>query len=211
MKVIIFSNGEYRSLAFYDDYLKKFDQPYIICADGGANVAKELNIVPDIILGDMDSITEETTEFYRNVKCERHPVRKDETDTELAIAHAIALGASEVTILGALGSRLDHSLGNIFLLTRFLEAGIKGKIVNEKNLILLINENETFEFSIGTVISLLPIGGDVEEINISGFEYPIVNGRMTMKNPYGISNVVTQQEQKISFAKGMLLVIISED
>ena len=87
----------------------------------------------------------------------------------------------------------------------------EGKIVNEKNLILLINENETFEFSIGTVISLLPIGGDVEEINISGFEYPIVNGRMTMKNPYGISNVVTQQEQKISFAKGMLLVIISED
>ncbi|MBC3887628.1 thiamine diphosphokinase [Acetobacterium paludosum] len=211
MNVIIFTNGDYTSLEFYEAYIKKINQPYIICADGGANFAKKLNIMPDIILGDMDSISRETTAFYRNVKYERYPVRKDKTDTELAINHAIKMGASEVTILGALGSRLDHSLGNIFLLTCFLDVGIKGKIVNEKNIIFLIKENETFEFPIGTVVSLLPIGGDVEEINISGFEYPIVNGRMTMNKPYGISNVVIHQEQKIAFEKGLLLVIISED
>lgn len=211
MNVIIFSNGEYRNREFYAHYLKKIEQPYIICADGGANFARELNIIPDIILGDMDSISDETTAFYHDVRWERHPVKKDETDTELAIAHAIEVGASEVTILGALGTRLDHSLGNIFLLTRFLDVGIKGKIVNEKNVILLIRETESFEFSIGTVISLLPMGGDVEAINISGFEYPIVNGRMTMRNPYGISNVVVKQKQRIAFEKGMLLIIASED
>lgn len=214
MNVIIFTNGEYESLEFYRDFLKKINKPYIICADGGANFAKKINIVPDIILGDMDSISKETTAFYqtiKNVKFQGHPSKKDETDTQLAIEHAIEIGATEVIILGALGSRLDHSLGNIYLLTRFLEVDISGQIINENNTIRLINKNESFEFPVGTVVSLLPIGGDVEEINISGFEYPIVNGRMTMKNPYGISNVTNHEKQEIAFKKGMLLVIIPKD
>lgn len=211
MNVIIFTNGEYKQQKFYQNLLENTNNPYIICADGGANFTRKLGIMPNVILGDMDSISSETTEFYKNIKFCYFPQKKDQTDTELAIDHAIQNGATEVTILGALGSRMDHSLGNIYLLTRFLDAEVEGKIVNENNSICLINKNKRFEFPIGTVISLLPIGGDVEDINICGFEYPIVHGRMTMNNPYGISNVTNREKQEISFEKGMLLVVVSKD
>lgn len=211
MKAIIFTNGEYKNLEFYQNLLEKTNEPYIICADGGANYARKLGITPNVILGDMDSISNETMAFYKDITSIHYPTKKDETDTELAIEHAIQKGATEVTVLGALGSRLDHSLGNIYLLTRFLDAGVEGKIVNENNSIYLINKNKRFEFPVGIIISLLPIGGDVEGINITGFEYPIVNGRMTMKNPYGISNVTSLEKQRIVLEKGMLLVIVSKD
>lgn len=211
MKAIIFTNGEYKNMSFYEDYLKKNKPDYVICADGGANYAKKLNIRPDIILGDMDSISEETKVFYNGVKSLRFPPQKDETDTELAIEHAIAIRAKEVTILGGLGSRMDHSLGNIYLLKRLFDAGIKAEMVNENNVIQLIGRTEEFHLPDGTIVSLLPIGGDVEELTITGFEYPISEGRMTMSNPYGISNVTNQANQKIDFKQGMLLVIIPKD
>ncbi|MBI4856882.1 MAG: thiamine diphosphokinase [Acetobacterium woodii] len=211
MKAVIFTNGEYQNKVFYEDYLVKIKPDYIICADGGANYAKELNVRPDIILGDMDSITEETKAFYQGREFLYFPPKKDETDTELAIAHAIAIGAKEVTILGGLGSRMDHSLGNIYLLKRFFDADIKAEIVNENNIIRLIGRTAEFQLPIGTVVSLLPIGGDVEGLTITGFEYPIDEGRMTMNNPYGISNVTNLENQKIAFKQGMLLVIIPKD
>lgn len=211
MKVVIFTNGEYKNKAFYEDYLLKIKPDYIICADGGANYAKELKIRPDIILGDMDSITEETKAFYNGVKFSSYPPKKDETDTELAIDHAIAIGAKEVTILGGLGSRMDHSLGNIYLLKRLFDAGVKAEMTNENNIIQLIGRTVEFQLPIGTVVSLLPIGGDVEGLTISGFEYPITKGQMTMNNPYGISNVTNLANQKIDFKLGMLLVIIPKD
>ena len=211
MKVIIFTNGEYKNKNFYEMYIKKMKPDYIICADGGANYAQKLNVRPDIILGDMDSITEETKAFYRGSEFLCFPSRKDETDTELAIDYAIAKGAKEVILLGGLGSRIDHSLGNIYLLKRFFDAGIKAEIVNENNNIQLIGKKEEFQLPIGTVVSLLPIGGDVEGLTISGFEYPVTEGRMTMNSPYGISNVTNQGDQKIDLRKGLLLVIIPKD
>lgn len=211
MNVVIFTNGEYKNKAFYEEYLVKIKPDYIICADGGANYAKELNVRPDIILGDMDSIFEETKAFYQGRDFLYFPIKKDQTDTELAIEHAITIGANEVTIFGGLGSRMDHSLGNIYLLKHFFDADIKAEIVDENNIIRLIGRTEDLELPIGTIVSLLPIGGDVEKLTISGFEYPITEGRMTMNNPYGISNVTNLAKQKIDFKQGMLLVIIPKD
>jgi len=211
MKVFIFANGRYGEPDFYRDYLKMVTEPYIICADGGANFTKKIGLLPNVILGDMDSISQETLKFYEHVEMKRYPVCKDETDTELAISHAIEIGAEEVIIFGALGTRIDHSLGNIYLLTRLLEAGISGKIIDEKNCVFLMQGDINLKFPIGTVISLLPLGGVCEGINIQGFKYPIVNGSMTFKNPYGMSNVVTLENQTISVEKGIILVDIPKD
>lgn len=211
MNIIIFTNGTYQNMAFYQKYISATKADYIICADGGANYARELNIKPDLILGDMDSIDEETKVFYRETEFLYFPPQKDETDTELAITYAIKNNATKVTILGGLGSRMDHSLANIYLLKRLLDADIDAEIVNENNVIRLIGKRKTFQFPIGTIISLLPIGGDVEELTISGFEYPINSGKMTMSNPYGVSNVTNQTKQVIDFKKGMLLMVIPKD
>ena len=211
MTVIIFANGSYGDPGFYKEYLKKFHTPYIICADGGANFTKKIGLIPNVILGDLDSISEETLRCYQDVEIRRYPVCKDETDTQLAFNHAIEIGATEVIVFGALGTRLDHSLGNIYLLTRFLEVGIQGIIVDEKNDIFLIQDKKTLNLPIGTVISLLPLGGNVEGLNIQGFKYPILNGKMTLENPYGISNVTARERQTISLEKGILLVDIPKD
>ncbi|KNZ41183.1 thiamine diphosphokinase [Acetobacterium bakii] len=211
MKVLIFTNGRYGDPDFYKDYLKTVPEPYIICVDGGANFTKKIGLFPNVILGDMDSISQETLKFYERVEMKRYPACKDETDTELAISHAIEMDPEEVILFGALGTRIDHSLGNIYLLTRLLEAGITGKIIDEKNCIFLMCGDMNLELPIGTVISLLPLGGDNEGINIQGFKYPIVNGRMTMKNTYGISNVVALEKQRISVEKGILLVDLPKD
>lgn len=211
MNVIIFTNGEYQNKDFYQKYLKEIKADYLICADGGANYARELNIKPDIIIGDMDSITVETRAFFKEINFLRYPPKKDETDTELAIAHAIKMGASKVTILGGLGSRMDHSLGNIYLLKRFMDVGIEAEIVNENNRIRLIGKTTWFQFPIGTIVSILPIGGDVDGLTITGFEYPINERQMTIDKPYGISNVTNKNMQNIAFKKGMLLIVLPED
>jgi thiamine pyrophosphokinase len=211
MKAIIFTNGEYHNKVFYANYVNKIKADYLICADGGANYARELNIYPDIIIGDMDSITAETKSFYKETRYASYPPKKDETDTELAISHAIEKGASEVVILGGLGSRMDHSLANIYLLKRFMDVGIEAEIVNENNRIRLIGRTTEFHFPIGTIISLLPIDGDVEELTITGFEYPITAGQMVMDKPYGISNVTNKSTQQIILKKGTLLMVIPKD
>jgi len=211
MKVIIFTNGEYYNKVFYEGYLKEIKADYLICADGGANYARELNLIPDIIIGDMDSITAETRVFFKTIKFESYPSKKDETDTELAITHAIKMGADKVIILGGLGSRMDHSLGNIYLLKRFIDVGIEAEMVNEKNRIRMIGKTTTFYFSTGTIVSILPIGGVVEGLTITGFEYPINEGQMTIDKPYGISNVTNDNTQCIAFKEGLLLIVIPED
>lgn len=211
MNVIIFTNGEYKNKTFYQNYLKQIRADYLICADGGANYARELNLKPDIIIGDMDSITTETSTFYKDLKFESYPSKKDETDTELAISHAIKMRADSVTILGGLGSRMDHSLANIYLLKRFMDVGITAEMVNENNRIRLIGKPTTLSFPIGTVVSILPIGGDVEGLTINGFEYPITEGQMTIDKPYGISNVTNKDTQRIDLKRGMLLMVIPED
>ncbi|MBC3898327.1 thiamine diphosphokinase [Acetobacterium malicum] len=211
MKVIIFTNGEYHDKGFYEEYLKKIKADYLICADGGANYARELDLKPDVIIGDMDSITAETRAFFKAIKFESYPTKKDETDTELAITHAIKMGADKVIILGGLGSRIDHSLGNIYLLKRFIDVGIEAEMVNEKNHICMIGKTTTFNFPTGTIVSILPIGGVVEGLTITGFEYPINEGQMTIDKPYGISNVTNDNTQCIAFKKGLLLIVIPED
>lgn len=211
MKVIIFTNGEYQNIVFYEEYLKEIKADYLICADGGANFVRELDLKPDIIIGDMDSITAETRAFFKEIRFECYSSQKDETDTELAINHAIKLGADKVIILGGLGSRIDHCLANIYLLKRFMDVGIEAEIVNENNHIRLIGETTAFHFPIGTLVSILPIGGDVEGLTITGFEYPITEGQMTIDKPYGISNVTSKNTQRIVFKKGILMVVMPED
>ncbi|WP_303870550.1 thiamine diphosphokinase [Acetobacterium wieringae] len=211
MKVIILTNGEYKNKDFYKTYIKKIKADYLICADGGANFARELKLKPNIIIGDMDSITAETRDYYNTVQFETYPQKKDETDTELAIMHAIGLSAEQVIVLGGLGSRMDHSIANIYLLKRFTDVNIEAEMVNENNQIRLLGKTTVLNFPIGTTVSILPIGGNVTGLTITGFEYPITIGEMSVDKPYGISNVVNQNSQRISFEKGLLMVIVAED
>lgn len=214
MKILIFSNGAYQNENFYLQELKKLNKAFIIGADGGANMLRKLNVLPNLVIGDMDSITANNLLYYQQhplVDVEKYPVMKDETDTEIAIMRAIEMTPDEVLLYGTLGNRFDHSLANVYLLLRLTAAGIKARMIDEVNEIMILKQSSDFNFELGTIISLLPIDGRVEGIKITGFQYPILNQSMETQTPYGISNVVNSANQSIEFEKGMLLLVIARE
>ncbi|HHW56490.1 MAG TPA: thiamine diphosphokinase [Clostridia bacterium] len=207
MKVLIISNGNIKDYNFYKNLLQDVDM--VICADAGANHAYQMKIKPDLIVGDFDSIKEEILEFYENegVRIEKFPPMKDETDTQLAMLKAIEFGATDVTFIGVIGERFDHSYANLSLLLYLLNRNIKGKIVNEKNEIYLINKFIEVEGKKGELLSLLPYSKEVKGIYTKGLFYGLSGQSMDLEMPYGISNVFTEDKATIEIEEGLLLVI----
>ncbi|HAA65180.1 MAG TPA: thiamine diphosphokinase [Thermoanaerobacter sp.] len=207
MKVLIISNGDIKDYNFYKKLIKDADM--VICADGGANHAYRMKLKPHLIVGDLDSIKEEVLEFYEKerVRIEKYPPMKDETDTQLAMLKAIELGAKEITFIGVIGERLDHSYANLSLLLYLLNRNIKGKIVNEMNEIYLINKFIEVEGKKGELLSLLPYSKEVKGIYTKGLFYGLSGQSMDLEMPYGISNVFTEDKATIEIEEGLLLVI----
>ncbi|MFV9567391.1 thiamine diphosphokinase [Thermoanaerobacter mathranii] len=207
MRVLIISNGDIKDYDFYKNLTKEVD--IVICADGGANHAYQMKLKPHLIVGDLDSIKEEVLEFYKNkgVKIEKYSPMKDETDTQLAMIKAIELGAKEIIFTGVFGERFDHSYANLSLLLYLLNRNIKGKIINEKNEIYLIDKFLEIEGKKGELLSLLPYSKDVKGICTKGLFYALSGQSMDLEMPYGISNVFIEDKATIKIEEGLLLVI----
>lgn len=211
MKAVVFTNGQYENLTFYKNYLKHLEDFQVICADGGANAAYAMGITPQQVVGDMDSIRPGLLEEYaaKGVVIDRHPAHKDETDTELAVEYCLEKGFDAVLLFGALGSRFDHSFGNLYLLNRLLKAGVRGEIVNENNRIFLVKDSAVLDVPVGTTVSILAFTDQAGGIDLEGFEYPVKNGVMEHFMPgYGISNVTKKKSPEISVKQGILMVDI---
>ena len=183
---------------------------YIICSDGGANHAYSMNIVPDYIIGDLDSVNENIIEYYKSkkVKFEKFPTKKDETDTELCIELSDKLKAKEIHLIGALGGRIDHTIANINLLYYIRKRGITPKIISEKEEIYIAMDEEiTIYGEIGDIISILPIKNDAKGVTLNNLEYPLEDYDIEFSRPLGISNVMTDVNCSIKVKEGSLIII----
>ena len=131
--VFIISGGELLDPAFLREQAMAVSPAAIICADGGARHVDAARMLPDLIVGDMDSLDPKRQADYEAKGCRvvRHPRQKDETDTELALHEAFRAGATEIWIWGALGFRIDHALANIALLFQGKRKGVDVKLVDE--------------------------------------------------------------------------------
>lgn len=211
MKTCIISNGEFND----SDYIRKIinNCDYVICADGGANIAYKLGIVPNLIIGDLDSADKQIIDYYKKdgVQVDKYPTEKDETDTQLATLKAIELGTDEIIYIASIGSRFDHSIANLSLLLYLLKRNIKGIIASEKNEIHLVDRSLELEGKIGDIISLIPYSTDVKGIYTDGLYYSLSGQDMSLDMPYGISNVFINNKIKIKIDSGLLLVIKSKD
>lgn len=188
----------------------------VIAADSGMDFLYRNRICPDVIVGDFDSVKKEALDFYRSHGeisfHELNPV-KDDTDTEYACRLALEMGASEITLLGATGSRLDHVLGNIELLGIGLTAGVPVTLVDAHNRIRMIREGISIkkEEQFGAYVSLLPYTAKVEGVTLKGFQYPLKDYCLKGFCSIGVSNVIVEEEASIAFTDGILLVIESKD
>lgn len=214
-KILVVSGG-----TIEDDFAKKWiinNKPdYTIVADSGMEFMKRVGLVPDMILGDFDSVNPKTLDFFKEkqgiVWKQLNPV-KDDTDTESALRQAIDLGAKEIMILGGTGTRLDHVLGNISLLGIGLEENVEIQLVDSHNCIRMINKGICLERTkqFGNMVSLIPYSEKVKGLTLEGFKYPLKEFTMGGFSSLGISNEIVEEIAKISFEEGILLVIEARD
>lgn len=211
MRLGILCNGEVDSYEWLEEVVGGLDG--VVCADGGANHAYRLNLKPLAIVGDFDSVAKNVLAHFESlgVSTKRFPAEKDETDLQLALKEAVALGATEVVLLAATGKRLDHTLGNISLLADLAGQGLIGRVMDEYNDIRLFQREAIVEGCVGEQVSLLPLTTQVTGVNSEGLKYPLKNGKFTLGNPYGISNVLIAATARITFDQGLLLVIKAKD
>jgi thiamine pyrophosphokinase len=207
--VVILAGGQVINYKVLDKIITQAE--YIICADGGARHAQKIKVIPDMIIGDMDSLNHDQLESFRNkgVNIIRYPVEKDEVDTELAIIKALELGFNEITLLGATGGRLDHTLGNIHLLIKAAKLGAQVKIIDENHQIYIITPQLSAEINgqPGNTVSLIPLTTEVKGVYSQGLKWELQNRTFTIGNPFGVSNQLTSDKASVNIEEGILLVI----
>ena len=213
MKCVIIAGGD---LMLTDQITELIRQAQlIICADSGAAHLRHIGILPHLIIGDFDSLPAEDKKYFMDkaVEMAHFPPKKNETDSELCIAHAIERGATDITLLGAVGTRMDHTLANIFLLLNLSELKIPARIINTTNKIFLISGRNQLRLSgePGDYLSLIPMSDQVFGVTLKGLQYPLVNATLKAASTLGISNQFSDCSAEVSIERGVLIVTQSKD
>jgi len=212
MKAIIFANGIMQNLPSSIKPMEK--ENLIIAADGGLKYCMKFEIMPDIVVGDMDSINHSQLSKMETLGVEliKHPVRKDETDLELALKVALNKGANDIIILGAMGGRWDMTFCNVLILAADYLKNTNVKLINDNLEIICINSNKKIylrnreKFK----LSILPISETVQGITMRGMEYQLENENLELASTRGLSNIITDNNAFIQINKGQLIVMIQE-
>lgn len=204
-------------------YLKQFAEAYhgdfIIAADSGLDVMHQAGVLPDLILGDYDSVkggAGALKEYAdRQIPILKYKAEKNFTDTEAALDEAVKRCGQdgEIAVLGACGGRLDHFLGNLQDLVIPLKAGVKAVIVNDRNRISLLDRPAVIRRSeaFGKYISFLPFTETCKGVTLRGFKYPLEEKTLVQGNSLGISNEITSDWAEVSLKSGILIMVQSTD
>ena len=216
MKNALIISGGSLDLEFAAGFLKEHTYDMVIAVDSGLQAALELGISVHTAVGDFDSVDPEVYRSFQNQKgilWDIHKPEKDETDTELAVTTALKAGCQHITMLGALGGRFDHALGNIHLLYYIKTYGAEGEILDSQNRITILMEGRRFcrEKLWGKYVSFLPLTFQVTGITLQGFRYPLYKRDISIGPCLCISNELSEEEAVIQFEEGVLICVESKD
>ncbi len=206
-RVYIFANGEIPNLRNAKAILDA--NRYIIAADGGSQHLQEMDIIPDMLIGDLDSIQPDYLKelIAKNVEIKQYPVAKDLTDLEIAIQRAKDLNPEQIVIVGAMGGRFDHALANVLLLAKYSQPGLLITLDDGCVQVMVIKEKHTIHGNAGDLVSLIPIEDRVSGISTEGLKYPLDDAVLTMGESRGISNVMLEGTANVSIKSGVLVCI----
>jgi len=205
-KAIILANGDPPSRTQIK-YLQKIGFNKIICADGGANYAKMLNIVPDVIIGDLDSISKNTLEHYSKKSKIIQYKRQNDTDVEKAIKYLINKKYEHIILLGATGDRLDHTICNLGIVLKFFNK-IKISILHKKSFLAAYNRNSKLITIPGETISIYGFNNKTK-IKSKGLKYPINYSVLPFGEKESTSNIAVEKHIEL-FIKGGIIFVIRE-
>ena len=208
-RAVLFANGALPAPEKLLSQIEKSD--LLIAVDGGLNHMIALGLTPNLIIGDLDSaLPDDVRRFHENgTVVRKFPEEKDETDLELALQAALEFEPSTILVVAALGNRLDHTLGNLFLLTQpqFLNKDIR--LIDGEQEVFLIDQSIEITGMPGQRVSLLPLNGPVTGIQTTGLQYPLNNEILYPDKTRGISNRMTGFSATVKFQRGILLCIHS--
>lgn len=180
----------------------------IIACDKGYRYAQMLGLKPDIVLGDFDSIDERPTADGFTLLT--YPIEKDDTDTMLAIKYALGKGCDQITLLCALGNRLDHTYANIQSMHYAAEHGASCEIYSKKeHLTVYTPGSYEIKRKEATSLSLFSLTDSCKSVSIHGAKYEADGIELTNAFPLGIGNSFVKDTVTISFEEGILLLIES--
>lgn len=190
---------------------------HIIGADRGAEFVARHGYRMKLAVGDFDSVTPVQLDVVRDASDELisfDAIDKDWTDTELAFQEAVSRGYSRIDLIGALGTRFDHSLANVHLLKQAQELGCSLRLIDEHNEIGLCTNSAVTRLSGDPQyahVSLLPLSEVVTGVTLQGFRYPLFGATIKLGQSIGVSNVLDAPSGTIEIASGLLLVVRSRD
>lgn len=200
MDILIVANGTIRNKSFYRNIIKKADK--IIAADGGADNCIKIGITPDYVIGDFDSISKKTKSRFKGILI--HDKSQDRTDLEKAISLAKKLKCTKLTIIGAIGSRIDHTISNIISL---LNTSVPSEILDETNNVFVVEKEIKLTGKKGDIVSVIPIS------NVRGLYYKGLKWNPKSKNVgtgwIGVSNRMISNKATIKLKSGKIIVIKS--
>ncbi len=188
------------------DFIDTDGAGIIIAADGGYDNALRLGIMPDLFVGDMDSVTEKVD--IEKVMLNKE---KDFTDTEIAIEEAVLRGYNRIDIYGATGTRLDHTLANIFIMKKYLSRNVDVRIIDSHNKMRAIRGDNAFSGLKGKTVSFIPADTVVSGVTLSGFKYPLSDRDVEIGTTLTVSNIAVSDEVHVSIKSGTLIMIIAKD
>lgn len=212
IKTLIVSGGNVED-NILENFKNEFD--YIIASDKGLEALDEYNIIPNYIIGDFDSIDKNILDKYinnKNIVIKELNPEKDYTDTHMAVKLAIELKSTKITIVGAIGTRLDHTIANIHILKEALDKDIECRIINSRNEIQLINKKTMLELDEDyKYISLIPFTTNVKGVTLKGFKYLLEDATLQIGHSIGVSNEQLEDFAEIDLKEGILILIKSKD
>ncbi len=207
-RCLIISAGEIRDYERAKSFLLPDD--FFIFCDGGLTHAEGLCVEPDVIVGDFDSCDSEDLARWKD-SCEtvRLPREKDDTDTLFAVKLALEKGFDDFLLLGAMGGRFDHALGNISILLYLHGLGKKAVLVDDYSQMQIVGKEPFYIEDTCSYFSVLTVAGDVSGVNIKNAKYPLENAKLSADFQLGISNeVLPGKTAEVSVEKGRILVVI---
>lgn len=206
-RALIFVNGEYAQPALTRGVIRTGD--VLIAADGGARQLAALGLLPSVIIGDLDSLSADEVDRFRSqgVEIRRYPPEKDETDLELALNYALGRGFEKILVVGALGGRLDQTLGNIGLLAQEICLEKDVRLDDGQCEVFFIRSQAEIEGKPGEAVSFVAWGNPVMGVSTCGLRYPLKGETLYPERTRSISNEMLEGTASLVLTGGLLLCI----
>jgi len=203
-KIVIVGNGEDWKKEKIIQFCR--DSDYIIAADNGLSLLHRFNLKPDLIIGDLDSVSSSLLKEYKQIPVEKYPQKKDFTDSELCIQKAITMNPKEILLLAMTGNYFDHSYASIINLFRNNQPDIKMKIITSNSVIFPVTGKISLLKMKGRRFSLFPIS-TIKQFTMTGTQY-YFSKKNLFTTDYSISNVIIDDKLEINFKEGMLFCVL---